>query len=131
MLVRKTWVLVANGSLARIFDFSKGCLTELKVLIHPATRLHAHATEKHAITVHHESQDFAKEVLGYLNLEHRTKHFEQLHVIAPPVFLGVLRNKLHRELQKSVGIEISKNLVSESREQIGNYLSAYSVIQMA
>ncbi|MEI6806693.1 MAG: host attachment protein [Myxococcaceae bacterium] len=122
MLLKKTWVLVANGSMARIFDFSKGFLEQFKVFNHPATRAHAHVAEKHAITVHHEARHFAEEVSQYLDLKRKMKQFEQLHVIASPLFLGLLRNQLDRETQRSIGRQINKNLVEESVGHIDTYL---------
>lgn len=141
MQLKKTWVVVANGAIARIFSLAKGYLTELTVLTHPETRMHGHdlvsdrpgssfgsngfgryAMEQHTLPQKNEAEHFAKEVAQYLDLHHRKNEFQQLHVIAAPAFLGLLRHRLHAETQKGVLSELDKDLVEESPLQIRSYL---------
>lgn len=143
MQLKKTWVLVANGAMARIFSLVKNQLDELTVLTHPETRMHGHdlvtdkpgtsfssgagfgryAMQQHTLPQKNEAEHFAKEVAQYLDLHHRKGEFEQLHLIAAPAFLGLLRHNLHAETQKSVLTELDKDLVEESPLQIRSYLA--------
>ena len=141
MQFKKTWVLVANGAVARIFSFTKGKLTELTVLTHPETRMHGHdlvtdkpgtsfgsngfgryAMEQHTLPQKNEAEHFAKEVAKHIDLHHRKDEFQHLHIIAAPAFLGLLRHSLHAETQKSILTEVDKDLVDESPLHIRSYL---------
>lgn len=141
MLHKRTWVLVANGSKARIFSFLKDSLTELTVLTHPETRMHGHdlVTDRSGQSLrsgglgHHsmepriqphknETEHFAQEVSHYLDLEYKMNQFRDLHLIASPAFLGLLRQHLHTETQKGIVTTIDKDLVGETPRQIRSYL---------
>lgn len=141
MQFKKTWVLVANGAIARIFSFDRGRLTELTVLTHPESRMHGHelvsgrpgtsfdsagfgrhAMEQHTLPQKNEAEHFAKEVAQYLDLQHRKNEFQQIHIISSPAFLGLLRRGLHAETQKSILSEVDKDLVEESPLHIRSYL---------
>lgn len=142
MLHKKSWVLVANGSKARVFCFLKGCLTELTVLTHPETRMHGHdlVTDRPGQSMHsgslghhsmepriqphkNETEHFAQEVSRYLDGEHRTNQFQDLHLIASPAFLGLLRHHLHTETQKTIISTVDKDLVGENSRHIRRYLN--------
>lgn len=142
MQFQKTWVVVANGAMARVFEFSHGKLTELEVLAHPETRMHGHdlVTDKpgfayssmghgrHTMepTVQpqkNEAQHFSKEVAHYLNHAHRKGSFQALHLIAAPMFLGLLRQDLSSEIKKGLLSTIDKDLIEESPLQIRSYLA--------
>ena len=142
MHAQLVWVLVANGSLARIFSSSKDGLAQIEVLTHPQTRLHGHdlvtdapglsyassGSGRHAMEPKispqkNEAEHFAKEVAHHLDLEHRKGHFHHLHIIASPAFLGLLRHNLSHETQNTVLQEIHKDLTEESPLQIRSYLS--------
>ncbi|MES2505051.1 MAG: host attachment protein [Myxococcota bacterium] len=141
MQFKKTWVLAANGAMARVFEFSKGHLNELEVLTHPETRMHGRdlvtdrpgsgssfsgngrsSMEPPATPQQNEAEHFAIEVARFLDLAHRKGSFQQLHIVASPAFLGLLRNTLHAETKKAVGVEVDKDLVEESPLQIRSYL---------
>lgn len=141
MTTEKTWVLVANGAKARIFNFANHSLKELMVLTHPESRMHEHdlvsdrpgATNsaagfgRHGMQPHTEPQKnevehFAKEVSHYLNLEHNRNHFQHLHVIAAPAFLGLLRHNLKKETQHIILKEINKDVVDASLSDLLDYL---------
>lgn len=122
MLHNRTWVLVANGARARIFDFLKGSLIELTGFSHPETRMHGHMTGPRILPTKNEIQHFAQEVSRYLDLEHKANQFQQLHVVASPAFLGLIRHHLHAETRKAIAITVDKNLVGEGARHIRSYL---------
>jgi len=141
MQVKKTWVLVANGSIARIFELQKSKLIEHTVLSHPETRLHGRdlvadkpgsafssngsgrsAMEPRVSPQQNEVEHFALKVAQYLNAERRKGTFNYLHMVAAPSFLGSLRQKLEPECLKILGSEVNKDLVDENPLQIRSYL---------
>lgn len=138
----QTWVLVANGAMARIFSLSKGRLSELEVLTHPQTKMHghdlvnskpgnshnrtgfgSHPMETHLSPQQNEAEHFAKEVAQHLDLKHRKNSFQHLHIVATPTFLGLIRKSIHPQTQKSILSEVDKDLVDESPLHIASYLS--------
>ena len=142
MHTQKTWVLVANGSLARIFNLSKDTLAEIEVLTHPETRVHGHdlvsdspglsyassGSGRHAMEPKispqkNEMEHFAKQIAHYLDLEHRKNHFHYLHILAAPTFLGLIRHNLGHDTKNAILQELDKDLTQESPLQIRSYLS--------
>ncbi|MEI6789810.1 MAG: host attachment protein [Myxococcaceae bacterium] len=123
MQSKNTWVVVANGSMARIFNLSKDLLSEVEVLVHPEARKHTRELISEGSPQKNELEHFAKEVAQHLELAHGKNLFQGLHVIASPAFLGLLRHSLHAATKKSVLSELSKDLVEESPLQIRSYLA--------
>lgn len=121
MLHKKTWVLVANRTRARVFSFLKDSLAELAVLTPPETKMGSHDAVMDR-PHENETEYFAQELSQYLGLEHRMNQFKYLHLIVSPAFLGLLRHHLHPEIQKSVLTEVHKNVVGESARRIRGYL---------
>ncbi len=132
------WVVVADTSRARIFSAENAFspLVEIQTLDHPEARLHAGdlVTDKpgrdrsagprsHDMghvdeTKHDEAVRFAHQVCATLESGRAQGHFNKLHVIAAPSFLGLLRKHRPQPLQKLVATEISKNLTAHDVETI-------------
>ena len=113
--MEKIWVLVADANRARYFetDSPTGDLRETTDMVHPESRLHERAirTDKpgrafdrsgqgrHALSEQESIREqsaiaFAIEIADHLD-NARTKHsFDRLIVVAPPKFLGELRERL-------------------------------------
>lgn len=124
------WVVVADTSRARIFSVENAFspLVEIQTLSHPEARLHSgdlvsdrpgrdrsngsrsHDVGHMAEIKHDEAVRFASEVCATLESGRARGHFNKLHVIAAPSFLGLLRKHQPQPLQKMVATEISKNL---------------------
>lgn len=61
---------------------------------------------------------------GRLKEMHNERHFDQLILIAPPAFLGLLRKHLHKPLDKLVKRTIHKDLSTAGIENIIDYIRA-------
>lgn len=139
----KTWVLVADSGRARILLAEKpnGALTELETFDNPAVRVREqeltsdlpgrsfdslgqqrHAMEPHDSPKHHEAVNFAHRLGAHLAQAQQRGEFEHLILVAPPKFLGLLRQQLGDELSRKVTVEIDKNLCALDNEQLHEHL---------
>ena len=138
-----TWILVAESSRARVYSSKSSSMppVEIEDLVHPAGRLHEgdlvsdspgsdgasigqgrHVLDAETTAGEHESLVFAKELAERLDRARSEGVFDKLVLIAPPGFLGLLRESLSRTVRESVTREINKNLVRESPEALHSYL---------
>lgn len=62
----------------------------------------------------HEAEVFARRVAKLLEEAHREGEFDRLVVVAPPAFLGKLREALPESLRAITAAEIAKDLVHQS-----------------
>jgi protein required for attachment to host cells len=58
----------------------------------------------------HETELFAKRIGDYLDQARNQHRYDELYLVAPPKFLGMLRKKLNKEVQKLVVDEFDKDL---------------------
>jgi protein required for attachment to host cells len=124
------WVLVADRARARIFESAwpiGGELTEIASLVHPEGQVHEkdvltdapgrfaetgggpHYGEKHTDFRHRTAIDFANVVAERLEKGRVSNAFGHLVIVAPALYLGVLRNTLSSPLSKLVSHEITKD----------------------
>ena len=73
-----------------------------------------HATNAERSPRKHEAEVFARRVAKLLEEAHREGAFDRLVVIAPPAFLGKLREALPEPLRAITAAEVPKNLVHQS-----------------
>lgn len=136
------WVVVANGSLARIFaGHTHHKLEQLEVIEHPATRIHGrdlvtskpgrsfdskgvgrHSLESELTPQKNEATQFATHLAQHLEHSRRVNAFTKLYLIVSPSFLGMLRSALHPHIREMIKLEVDKDATSKSVEEIGNYL---------
>lgn len=136
------WVVVANGSVARIFSGKNShTLTELEVLEHPATRIHGrdlvsgkpgrafdsvgggrHGLEPKLTPQENEAQHFAAHIANHLEHGRRTNAFSKIYLIASPTFLGLLRHSLDGHIKGMIAFELDKDATAKSPEEIRSYL---------
>jgi len=137
-----TWVLVAESSRAKLFKaVNRTDLTELEALTHSEGRLHEgdlvsdragsdggsigqgrHVFDDKVSAKEHEAGVFAKAIANRLETARNNGDFNKLVLVAPPAFLGQLRNNLSKEVMSMVSKQIDKNLVTKPAETIGQYL---------
>lgn len=138
-----TWVLVAESSRAKIFaaDGPRGTLQEIAALDHPEGRAHEqdlvsdlpgrtfdsagqgrHAKEEAVSPKEQENIYFVKTIGEKLEQGRTHNEFDKLILIAPPAFLGLLRQHLPEQTRKRVSEEINKNLISMSLDEIRAHL---------
>jgi len=139
----KTWILVAESSRAKIFEQEspRGDLREMEAFDHSASRMNdvdlvssapgrtfdskgmaRHSIEPETDPKVNEAHIFAHLLAQRLNKDLENHHFNKLVVIAPPEFLGILRDSFSAHVNKIIAAEINKNLVRESAEKIQEHL---------
>jgi len=140
------WIVVADSAKARILTADKSCcgLCEKVILEHPESRLREHDLTSdqpgraidsvgqggHAMgkSVDPKKQEviaFSKTVADYLEAGRNDHSFGKLYVIAPPTFLGYLRDQFSAPLAKAIAASIDKNLVDLDLEQIRSHLPEF------
>lgn len=140
------WILVSDSSHARIFsaDTPSAAMVELEDLTHPEARLHTreitsdlpgkqhdagpsgtHAVEPKSDAHKYASVEFAREVAGYLHSNLNENRYDSLVLVCEPAFLGELRHELDERVKKVVALEVDKNLVKHSVEDIRSHLPEF------
>lgn len=128
----KQWVLVANSSFAEIysgnmkeirsihyFDFPDGRLKSGEILADRPGRGHESLGHgRFALStqtdVHlHEIQIFAHQIVDVLKKAKAENAFERLIIIAPPQFLGELRQLMPDNINRCIHKEFKKDLPSD------------------
>lgn len=134
-------VVVAEQSRARLFlrDRSSKVFRELEDMTNPEARLHEkdlvsdrpgrsfdsrgenrHAMEMKTGPAKQVAIRFARDICK--QLESTRNNYEKLILVAPPQFLGMLRDNLPDTLKKVVIREIDKELVRKDINEIEKYL---------
>mgnify|MGYP001546802779 CR=1 FL=1 len=131
----ETRVIVADSARARIFS-SHGTLSQLEEIegfAHPEARasnrditsdaagksVDQHGSLDPATSARdHEAENFARLLGRHLKDLHNAQHFDQLMLVAPPRFLGLLRKQLPKPLDQLVEVAVDKDLSEASLEEI-------------
>ncbi len=124
----RTWILVADGSRARVYE-SLGPGSELREVFHeeaPALRTHEIVSDKggrrhdttgagrHAVSVasdpqRHGEKEFARRVSGFLDRHAGEGAFDRLVLTAAPATLGDIREMLRKTTRDLVHAEMDKD----------------------
>ena len=141
-----TWIVVAESSRAKFYsaESKKGEFTELEDLVHPESRLHngdlvsdhpgsdrggvgqgRHPVEDDTEAKKVEITNFAHQIAKRLESGYNDRVFDRLILIAPPAFLGALRDELSKVVRNLVEEEIDKNLVHESVDSIRDHIAVH------
>lgn len=137
------YILVADSSSAKIYQSEDPQLSELTLVAHQnnpggrmtRTELDAdrpgmqrsgsggtHSLGGDENSQLHESASFAKELAHWLHAEHVAGKFAGLMLVAPPHFLGDLRQNLSADCTKVLGKTVNKNLMNEGEDAIVAHL---------
>jgi protein required for attachment to host cells len=142
-----TWIVVADSSRARILEIPgrEREVRELEDFVNPSGRLQArelqadadgryyakggagqpaHAAEPRTDPVQHEVELFAKRLGEFIEKGRVNQRFGNLCLIAPPKFLGLLRESLGKDARKLVSKEIAKDLSQLDAAAIRAYVGA-------
>ncbi len=139
---KNSWLLVANGSIARIYKVEKQqSLIEVETLEHPESRLHnrdlvsdkpgrdfesvgfaRHSLEPHSSPKQNEFNLFAKHLASYLENARNKGEFDRLYIAAGPALLGLLRQSLDATTTKLVSGEIDKDMTQMRPDEIVSHL---------
>ncbi|MGP9685340.1 host attachment protein [Halomonas sp. AOP25-F1-15] len=137
-----TYIVVADAARARIFTRDALTLEEHESLVHAQGRLHegdlvtdrrgdmhdatsttSRSAGEEGSASKHENELFAKEVANHLYAARVDNRMEKLIMVAPPKFLGLLRDKIDGPTQKLVIHSLSKDL---SKASLGDIQAAVS-----
>ena len=139
-----TWILAADSARARLFvlDHDEAEAREMADFLHPAGRQkgselladapgryfkrgrrdRASTNEPHTPPEQVEEERFARELADELERGRTGNRYGRLCLIAPPRFLGRLRNALSKEVKKLVTLSVSHDLVSVDAERVSQYV---------
>jgi protein required for attachment to host cells len=141
--MRKTWIVVADQSHARIYEAAKplGPLAEIERLEHavgskrggeilsdrPGRAFDSvgggrHAMEPEVDAKEVEAMRFAKKIVTRLEKGRTSDRFDRLILVAGPHFLGLLRQALGPGLADLVSAAIAKNLGQYDAREIRAHL---------
>jgi protein required for attachment to host cells len=130
----KTWVVVASAARARVFEAAgrRQPLQEILDLVNPEDRLQQQDLEsdrpgrafdrlggqRHAMQTavdpkQQAASRFAKRLGEQLQADLHAKRFEALCVVAPPHFLGLLREHMSDGVRRVVKGELTKDFTRE------------------
>lgn len=140
----KTWVVVASAARARIFEVNgrREPLHEVVDLVNPEDRLQAQALksdkpgrafdrvggQRHAMGTAVEPKEqiairFAKQVADLLDADRHRGRFEGLCVVAPPHFLGLLRDHMGSSLTRAVRGEVTNDLTQHDVRSVQEHVA--------
>jgi protein required for attachment to host cells len=144
MKAKRTWILIADGSRARVLE-SRGPgsgLVPVDDMVlskqlppnreietdRPGRSLESANPTRHAIESrsdpHRElKRKLAREVVNKLEHGLRHRRFDQLAIVAPPTALGDLRDALSKALQAKVTAELGKDLVKIPQHELPAHLA--------
>ncbi len=140
-----TWVIVADGTRARLFNRHKNRkLEEFDTLLSPEHRLHEgdlvsdrggrtfdsagagrHVMGNKNATKDHEMAIFAKRLADRLEEGRNAGELERLVLIAPPRFLGQLRSHLSEPAANLVALTIDKELTTLPADKIESHVPEF------
>ena len=143
--MRKTWVIVADNSRARIFtaETPSSPLIEVDAIVHPEARMHdrditsdlpgrgsgsggaRHSYETETDAKDYENANFARRIAGFLDDARKNDKFKQLIIVAAPALLGNLRSGLNDQTRKLVSLELDKNLSQLNPDEIRKHMPEF------
>lgn len=137
-----SWILVADSSRARLFRLTDdgGQVEELLGFVNPdadirsATRTrpprthdrlgHArHIIEPHTSLKERSISGFTAELRTVLERGLASNAYQQLVLIAPPLFLGALRQTLGKQVRSRVAVALGRELTEADSRSISRYVA--------
>lgn len=144
-----TWVLIADGSRARLFvneGVGKGVQPALDQQFigtklpsrdiatdRPGRAFDSAGEGRHAMEPptdphRHEKQTFAQEIANVLEDARKRNAFDRLVVVAPPQALGDLRSGFSEDLRRMVTAELNKDLTKIPIHELPDFLGEVMAI---
>jgi len=135
-----TWIVAADASRARILQVAdRERLVEVEDLVNPEGRLQDRelttdanprlhgpgglSAREEPSAVEHTVEVFSKRIGDYLEKARTDHRYDQLVLVAPPKFLGLLRKDLDKEVGKLVADELPKDLSWFNAREIERYFA--------
>lgn len=143
--MKNTWILVADGSRARLFEIGApdGALNEVECFSNPEGRAHGrdsttgrppsvdesmgatrHTIQPHTTLREKSAERFARALRDALERGRTLHHYEHLVLVAPPRFLGVLHGTFDKPLRDCVVGEVRRDLTAMPPASIRSRLPA-------
>lgn len=137
------WVLVAESSRAKLYRSNgrMAPLTEIEDLLDPEGRMHEgdlvsdragsdggsvgqgrHVFDQQTTASRQVHAEFARILASHLTEAHNAGSFDELILVAPPEFLGLLRENLSKPVRERVVQEVDKNLVQLPADAVREHL---------
>ncbi len=115
----QTWILVGDGSHARLFLVEDATLPWQ--LVRKVDREHSRekTSEGHEDRGEH---DFARKLVGELETGRQQGTFERLVLVAPPKFLGQLRSELQAPLAACVVRSVDHDYTKMSEGELAKHV---------
>lgn len=138
-----TWILVADGARARLFEAASpdDALNELACFANPGGRSHGrnfttarpptvnesvgatrHSIEPHTTLREKTTDRFARTIKDELERGRNDHRYERLVIVAPPRFLGALHGTFTKPLRECVVAEVKRNLTALRTSDIRAHL---------
>ncbi len=138
-----TWVVVADSSRTRFFSLASRTepLLEFDSLVHTESRMREqdevsdrqggiagghgegdHTFESPTDFKHHAAEVFARQIAEKLEQGRVNHDYSKLILVAPPTFLGTLRQTLNDNVLKLISSSLNKNLVEEDESVIREHI---------
>jgi protein required for attachment to host cells len=145
MTPETTWIVIADGAMARFFFRTRPGiplqeLTDLQITAEQARHIHGHAAAVHDGVNHgsagrgeqHDGHDadeqhFLSHIAGRINLATRENAYSRLVICAPPRALGVLRGHMTEAARGRVVLEIAKDIVRDKLRDIDDRLRGHRI----
>lgn len=140
----KTWVLVASAARARVFEVNskREPMHEIRDLVNPEDRLQSQdlksdkpgrafdrmGGQRHAMGTAVDPKEqlairFAKQVADQLDSDRHQRRFDALCVVAPPHFLGLLRDHMGHGLSRTVKGEVTNDLTQQDVSSVQQHVA--------
>jgi protein required for attachment to host cells len=139
-----TWIMAADSSRGRLFEIIEPDrqLREIEDFSNPQGRANnrelvsdadGRFSAKHVgpggdssgqrvTPAEHETELFSKTLARYLDKARSQRRYSKLYLIAPPEFLGLMRQNLSKEVRKVTADEINKDLSWFDTRDIARYV---------
>ena len=145
-----TWVVVADRSRAKVLSIegkTASNLHEVATLSHPegAMKQSEYVSDRQGYFgrnedaldagvpqtdyKHKTAEEFALQLISLLESGRNGQQYDSIILIAAPMFLGVLRDKLPAPLEKLVELEIDKDLTRHSNAEIVSQITKLRVTE--
>jgi len=138
---KTTWIVAADSSRARIFEVAarerrlleiedflnpEGRLSERELISDAHPRLHGstgqNSAREETSAAEHQIDLFSKKLGKFLDKARNDHRYEELYIVAPPRFLGLIRRDLSKEVGKLVKDELPKDISWLNARDIERYL---------
>ena len=144
-----TWILIADGSRARLFEHQRSRqsfelvfeddrpeLRDRELMrdsdrpgrIHESVGQVRHGMQPHTPADQRIREHFARELVDRLAQGANEHQFGQLLLVAPPTMLGALRSHLGEALRERVIAEIDKDLTKIPAHELPEHLQEWLIV---